>query len=132
MQMPTNARGEIRAFSFLHVPIPTALRTSLSSCSLLTNFELKSLETWKIKTCLNFLIRSSKHIALQAKKKRKERLRTIGMGGTGKHQTEASTSVSGGENKLGRVSSMFPFPLLLSSLSSSSQLTLSFQKKKSL
>jgi len=36
MQMFSNARGKIRAFSFLHVPIPTALRTSLSSSSLLT------------------------------------------------------------------------------------------------
>ena len=36
MQMSSNARVKIRALSFLHVPIPTALRTSLSSSSLLT------------------------------------------------------------------------------------------------
>jgi len=37
MQMSSNAREKIRAFLFLHVPIPTALRTSVSSSSLLTN-----------------------------------------------------------------------------------------------
>jgi hypothetical protein len=37
MQMSSsNARGETRAHAFLHVPIPTALRSSLSSTSLLT------------------------------------------------------------------------------------------------
>ncbi|KAG2572215.1 hypothetical protein PVAP13_7KG160255, partial [Panicum virgatum] len=92
MQMFSNARGKIRAFSFLHVPIPTALRTSLSSSSLLTLSKTKILETWKIKTCQHVLVMHINHVVLRAKRKRKECLRTIGMGGTGKHQTKASTS----------------------------------------
>ena len=45
-----------------------------------------------------------------------ECLRTIGMGGIGKHRTKASTSGAGGGNKQARLSSMFPFPLLLDPL----------------
>jgi hypothetical protein len=42
----SNGRGDIRVYTFLHVPIPTALKSSISSSSLLTsltNFQIENL-----------------------------------------------------------------------------------------
>jgi hypothetical protein len=49
----SNARGETIAHAFLHVPTPTALRTSLSSSSLLTkshgeNYYPGTLHVWRV------------------------------------------------------------------------------------
>jgi len=63
--------------------------------------------------------------ALQTKRKSKERLRTIGMGGTRKHQTEAPTSTAGGR-EISRMAFLHvPIPTALRpALSCSSRLTL--------
>jgi hypothetical protein len=41
----SNGRGNIRAYTFLHVPIPTVLKSSISSSLLtsLTNFQIENL-----------------------------------------------------------------------------------------
>ncbi|OEL34151.1 hypothetical protein BAE44_0004830 [Dichanthelium oligosanthes] len=66
MQMSSNARGETRAFSFLHVPIPTALRTSLSSSSLLTSSQRRealNVETFMHQECM-YIWRPLMYLAL--------------------------------------------------------------------
>jgi hypothetical protein len=66
-QFSTYTVEEINELAFLHVPIPTALRPSLSSPSHIFVFCAKTV--------------------VQAVGKRKECSRTIGMGGIGKHRT---------------------------------------------
>jgi hypothetical protein len=99
-------RQNISFHAVLRVPVPTALRNSFSSSSQLTHSRPHHLS-------LHIYILFCSLEQFSRSEKRKEHLRTVGMGGIRKTLRQMSVSNSRGKQTIVVLSSMFTFPLLL-------------------